>query len=132
MAACASNAPNEIQPSPIFIPTRIPYIMTAKKLPQSIDSRILARVHWLRRGSVFVSAVFLALGSQEAIDFALHRLARKGMIRRLARGVYDFPKEHPVDLQPGRGMEELFGSSWANYGQAKPGTFRLVPSASDR
>jgi hypothetical protein len=26
----------------------------------------------------------------------LHRLARKGTIRRLARGVYDFPKEHPV------------------------------------
>lgn len=26
---------------------------------------------------------------------ALHRLARQGTIRRLARGVYDFPKEHP-------------------------------------
>jgi hypothetical protein len=23
----------------------------------------------------------------------------------------------------------FFGSSWANYGQAKPGTFRLVPPA---
>lgn len=33
---------------------------------------------------------------------ALHRLARKGVIRRLARGVYDLPKEHPVlgPLQP--------------------------------
>ena len=32
----------------------------------------------------------------------LHRLARKGVIRRLARGVYDFPKTHPVlgPLQP--------------------------------
>jgi hypothetical protein len=27
---------------------------------------------------------------------ARHRLARQGVIRRLARGVYDFPKEHPV------------------------------------
>lgn len=27
---------------------------------------------------------------------ALHRLAKQGTIRRLARGVYDFPKEHPV------------------------------------
>jgi hypothetical protein len=24
---------------------------------------------------------------------------------------------------------QFFGSSWANYGQAKPGTFRLVPPA---
>jgi hypothetical protein len=45
---------------------------------------------------VFVPTDFLGLGSREAVDIALHRLARKGTIRRLARGVYDFPKEHPV------------------------------------
>lgn len=71
-------------------------MMTARKMPQSIESRILARVHKLGRGAVFVSAAFLDLGSREAIDIALHRLARKGTIRRLARGVYDFPKQHPV------------------------------------
>ena len=47
-------------------------------------------------GAVFVPADFLDLGSRDAIDVALHRLARKGTIRRLARGVYDYPKEHPV------------------------------------
>ena len=36
----------------------------------------------------------MEIGSREAVDTALHRLARKGTIRRLARGVYDFPKEH--------------------------------------
>lgn len=45
---------------------------------------------------MIVPADFLAIGSREAVDLALHRLARKGTIRRLARGVYDFPKEHPV------------------------------------
>ena len=35
------------------------------------------------------------IGSREAIDITLHRLARKGTIRRLARGVYDYPKDHP-------------------------------------
>src|SRR5438093_6611923 len=70
-------------------------MMIARKLPQSVDSRILARIHWFGRGSVFVSADFLDLGSREAVDIALHRLARTGTIRRLARGVYDFPKEHP-------------------------------------
>jgi hypothetical protein len=70
--------------------------MTARKLPQSIDSRILARIHGFGRGSVFVPTDFLDLGSREAIDIALHRLAHKGTIRRLARGVYDFPKQHRV------------------------------------
>ena len=39
---------------------------------------------------------FLEIGSREAVDVTLHRLCRKGIIRRLARGVYDFPKDHPV------------------------------------
>jgi len=67
-----------------------------KKSPQAIDSRILATIHGHGRGSVFVPSDFLGIGSREAVDLALHRLARKGTIRRLARGVYDFPKEHPV------------------------------------
>jgi hypothetical protein len=67
-----------------------------RKTTQSIDSQILERIHCWGRGSVFVPSDFLDLGSREAVDLALHRLARKGTIRRLARGVYDFPKEHPV------------------------------------
>jgi hypothetical protein len=66
------------------------------KATQSIDSKILVRIQRLGRGSVFVPSDFVDLGSREAVDLALHRLARKGTIRRLARGVYDFPKEHPV------------------------------------
>jgi hypothetical protein len=41
-------------------------------------------------GSVFVPSDFLHLGSRQAIDVVLHRLTRKGIIRRLARGLYDF------------------------------------------
>jgi Family of unknown function (DUF6088) len=67
-----------------------------RKTTQSIYSQILARIHVHGRGSVFVPGDFLDLGSREAVDLALHRLGRKGTIRRLARGVYDFPKEHRV------------------------------------
>jgi hypothetical protein len=67
-----------------------------RKNTQAIDSRILATIHDRGRGSVFVPTDFLAIGSREAVDIALHRLSRKGTIRRLARGVYDFPKEHPI------------------------------------
>ncbi|MFM8727975.1 MAG: DUF6088 family protein, partial [Planctomycetaceae bacterium] len=70
----------------------IPYKMAGKKSPQAIDSRILATIQGRGRGSVFVPADFWGIGSREAVDLALHRLARKGTIRRLARGVYDYPK----------------------------------------
>ncbi|MFO0796110.1 MAG: DUF6088 family protein [Gemmataceae bacterium] len=64
--------------------------------PQSVDSLILSRIRGRGRGAVLVPGDFLDLGSREAIDLALHRLAKKAVIRRLARGVYDFPKQHPV------------------------------------
>ena len=70
--------------------------MGRKKSPQSIDSRIIAAIHGRGHGSVFVPANFVKIGSRVAIDVALHRLTRQGVIRRLARGIYDFPKEHPV------------------------------------
>ncbi len=66
------------------------------ELTKSIDSRVLAAIRSRGRGCVFVPADFLQIGSREAVDITLHRLARKGTIRRLARGVYDLPKEHPV------------------------------------
>ncbi len=63
---------------------------------KSIDSQILEAIHVRGQGSVFVPTDFLDFGSREAIDVVLHRLARKGIIRRLGRGVYDFPKKHPA------------------------------------
>lgn len=75
---------------------------SAARNPKSIDAKILAAIHRRGRGSVFVPADFLDIGSREAVDVVLHRLTRKGTIRRLVRGVYDFPKQHPVlgALQP--------------------------------
>jgi len=63
---------------------------------QSIDYKIFTRISRHGRGSVLVPSDFLDLGSRQAVDIALHRLAKKGQIRRLARGVYDFPKLHPA------------------------------------
>jgi hypothetical protein len=70
--------------------------MASQKQVHSIDSQVLATILKRGPGTVFVPADFLDLGSREAIDVVLHRLARKGTIRRLARGLYDLPKEHPV------------------------------------
>jgi len=70
--------------------------MSRTKSNQSIDSRVFSRIERKGRGSVHVPGDFLDLGSREAVDLALHRLVKKGALRRLARGVYDFPKEHPA------------------------------------
>jgi Family of unknown function (DUF6088) len=64
--------------------------------PQSIDNKVLNRVYGFGRGSVFTPARFLDLGSRDAVDKALSRLASKGTIRRLNRGLYDYPKTHPL------------------------------------
>ena len=39
---------------------------------------------------------FLDLGSRQAVGLALHRLTRAGKIKRLTRGMYYFPKPHPL------------------------------------
>jgi hypothetical protein len=73
-----------------------------QKKPNSTDDQILKAINSLGHGAVFVPTDFLNFGSRQAVDTVLHRLARKGTIRRLARGIYDFPKEHPKigKLQP--------------------------------
>ena len=63
---------------------------------QGVDSRIVNRIRGSGRGSVFSPSDFLDLGSRDAVDQALSRLARKDILRRLARGLYDYPKTHPV------------------------------------
>jgi hypothetical protein len=63
---------------------------------QSIDFKVLSRIRGNGRGSVYVPRDFFDFGSREAVAQALHRLEKKGVLRRLARGVYDFPKRHPT------------------------------------
>lgn len=72
-----------------------------KKL-KSIDFQMLEAINSRGRGAVFVPTDFLNLGSRQAVDIVLHRLVQKGTIRRLSRGIYDFPEEHSVlgKLQP--------------------------------
>jgi uncharacterized protein DUF6088 len=61
----------------------------------SISSRGLQRIRARGRGSVFVPTDFLDLGSREAVDAMLGRLRDSGTLRRIGRGVYDFPRVHP-------------------------------------
>jgi hypothetical protein len=62
---------------------------------QTIDGKLKSRIYGHGRGSVFTPNDFLDLGGRDAVDKALSRLATRGVVRRLARGLYEYPREHP-------------------------------------
>ena len=72
------------------------------KHTNSTDSKILRRIHSRRRGWVFTPDSFADLGTRQAVDLALMRRRNSGLIRQLARGLYDYPKTDPQlgPLQP--------------------------------
>lgn len=47
-------------------------------------------------GWCFTPTEFADLGGTSAVWTALHRLKQRGIIRRLAQGLYDFPETHAV------------------------------------
>ena len=71
-------------------------------MDENIENRLLKRIRGGGRGSVFMPNHFSDIGPRTAIDKALSRLASSGSIRRLSRGVYDYPIEDPLlgELSP--------------------------------
>jgi hypothetical protein len=67
-----------------------------KKQSQSIDSKVLSRIYGHRGGWVFTPNHFLDLGNRTAVAAALKRHKQSGLIRQLARGLYDYPIDHPT------------------------------------
>jgi hypothetical protein len=65
------------------------------KTSQVVHNKVLDRVYGKGRGWAFTPKRFLDLGSRTAVDKALNRLADSGTIRRLTRGLYDYPGQHP-------------------------------------
>ena len=72
------------------------------KHADSTDSKILRRIQSRKRGWVFTPDSFTDLGTRQAVDLALMRHRDSGLIRQLARGLYDYPKTDPQlgPLQP--------------------------------
>lgn len=61
----------------------------------SVPDRIMKRARAGGRGGVFTPSDFLDVAARSTVDQALSRLAKNGKLRRLTRGLYDFPKVHP-------------------------------------
>jgi len=69
---------------------------------QTIEDKILSRFYGRGRGHVATQKFFLDLGSRDAVDKALSRLAQSGKLRRIARGLYEYPRTSPLlgELSP--------------------------------
>lgn len=59
---------------------------------KSVKNKILSRIYGRGRGWAFSRSDFVEEFSIENIDISLFALAREGKIRRVCRGMYDYPK----------------------------------------
>ncbi|KAB2916344.1 MAG: hypothetical protein F9K30_18705 [Dechloromonas sp.] len=60
----------------------------------AVTDKIMKRVRGKGRGWAFTPKDFLDLGTRASIDMALTRLVQANQIRRIGRGLYDYPKLH--------------------------------------
>lgn len=60
----------------------------------AVADKIIKRVRGKGRGWAFTPKDFLDLGTRASVDMALTRLVQAGHIRRIGRGLYDYPKLH--------------------------------------
>jgi len=67
---------------------------------QSIEDTAIRRIRECGRSSVFSARRFLDLGNEESIRKSLQTLTDRCIIQRLAMGVYDYPKQHPLQGAP--------------------------------
>lgn len=67
-----------------------------KSNTQTADFKVRSRIYGHGRGWVFTPKSFRGVGSRDAIDSAISRLWKEGTIRKLARGLYDYPVQDPV------------------------------------
>ena len=58
----------------------------------SIESQILKKIRDNKRGKIFFPINFSKIGSADAIHQALKRLSEKGILIRIAHGIYLYPK----------------------------------------
>ncbi len=90
---------------------------------KSIESKASARIYGNQRGWAFSKIDFLDLGSDADIRKALSKLAAKGTIRRVLRGVYDYPRTSKLlDTEMGPDLNQLAGAL------ARRSGWRIQPS----
>lgn len=68
---------------------------------QSIENKILNNIKKCGRGNAIFSSDFVRFGEQKTVNKALERLAKEGVLVRISRGFYYYPK---IDRKLGLGV----------------------------
>lgn len=68
---------------------------------QSIENKILNNIKKCGRGNAIFSSDFVRFGEQKTVNKALERLAKEGVLIRISRGFYYYPK---IDRRLGLGV----------------------------
>lgn len=66
------------------------------KTTADLRSKILARMQRRMPFGVWAASDFAGLGTRNAVDLTLSRLAASGTIRRITRGLYDLPQKNAL------------------------------------
>jgi hypothetical protein len=90
---------------------------------ETTEIQILKRVSKARRGSLFFTDQFQAMGSSDAVRKALERLVKKGELNRVSQGIYYRPAMNPVIGPLTPGMEAIARAI------AKRDKARIVPAS---
>jgi len=93
-------------------------------MTHSTHSKILEAIEGSRKGSLLFPSDFVEIGNADAIRATFSRLAKDGTLRRLAQGIYLYPKEDALlgTLQPS--LEDIAEAI------AKRDKVRIMPTGS--
>src|SRR3546814_5646903 len=98
----------------------------------AVADRIMKRVRGKGCGWVFTPKQFVDFGTRGSVDMALSRLAHAGDIRRIGRGLYDYPRQHdklgalsPDPGQLAQALSAQSGDALAPSGRSEEHTSEL-------
>lgn len=61
-------------------------------MTQAVENKVISRIYGRGRGWAFTKTDFVSEFGEDSVHKALSDLAKSGKIRRVLRGVYDYPK----------------------------------------
>ncbi|MCK4341610.1 MAG: hypothetical protein KAY37_07805 [Phycisphaerae bacterium] len=92
-------------------------------MAQSTEQKLLSKIYGKGRGWAFSQKDFARLASRGATDIALHRLQAKGTIRRVMRGIYDYPRYSDLlETEMSPDIDQVAGAMARKFG------WRIQPS----
>jgi len=95
---------------------------------QSVENKIELKIKKSKRGKIFFQDDFATFGTPGAIRLALSRIQKKGLLFRVAHGIYSYPRINKIEWID---KKYIFPSiDEIAHAIAKRDKIRIVPTAS--